>query len=98
MTLPVYFSRNAMLQLAAFSRQYSVAAGESLVRKLDEEVGTIVRRLGQFPASSPLWKAGIRRTLTDRLTLAVYYRVYSRYVEIVQSADQRQDPRSLRFK
>lgn len=93
MTLPVYFSRNAILQLKAFAERYLVHGGERLLRKLEEEIATIVRRVGQFPASSPLLSAGIRRTLTDRLRLAVYYRVYPEYVEIIQ----RQDPRSLRF-
>jgi plasmid stabilization system protein ParE len=98
MTLPVYFSRNAMLQLEEFGERYFVFGGEGLVNRLDEEIAAIVRRVGQFPASSPLVRAGIRRTLTDQLTLSVFYRVHREYVEIIQIADQRQDPRRLRFK
>src|SRR5688572_22782696 len=72
MTLPVYFSRNAMRQLAEFGERYFVAAGEGLVKRLEEEVAAVVRRVRQFPASYPLVRAGVRRTLTDQLTLAVY--------------------------
>jgi plasmid stabilization system protein ParE len=98
MNLPVYFSRNAMLQLEEFGAKYLVSGGEGLVKKLDEEIATVVRRVRQFPASSPLVRAGIRRTLTDHLMLAVYYRVHPQYVEIIQIADQRRDPHSLRLK
>lgn len=100
MALPVRLSDFAIADLSALLTFYSESREHDAHRRrlqLQLTVDGLFRQIQEFPHAYPPWRSKVRRVVTPRFFLAVYYLVLSDHILILGIADQRQDPRRLRF-
>ncbi|WAS94475.1 hypothetical protein [Nannocystis punicea] len=65
--------------------------------QLDLALDRLFRQIQDFPLAYPPWRKNIRRIVTRRFLLAIYYVVVQDHILVLGIADRRQDPRRLRF-
>jgi plasmid stabilization system protein ParE len=87
----------ALPHLERVRRYYRDFGGEPRVRQLERTIAELLRRVRAFPGAYPMWRAPIRRIVDRRFYLAIFYQVRTDHILILLVADQRQDPRRLRF-
>lgn len=98
MALPVRVSDFAMADLSALRAFHSEFEGaHRRLLQLHLTVDRLFRQIQEFPHAYPPWRGEIRRIITRRFLLAVYYVAMPDHILILGVADQRQDPRRLRF-
>ena len=94
-------SRPVRLTPAA-ERDILIAAGWYLAEapqmhaSFEEEIGRILRQIGERPAIYQLVEAGVRRATVQRFPFSVFYRVLSDWIEVVGVLHQSRDPRHWR--
>lgn len=100
MSLPVRLSHFALADLSALYefRDNLHPHGMHLRRlQLDLAIDRLLRQIQEFPLAYPPWRANVRRILHPRFFLAIFYTVARDHILVLGVADQRQDPRRLRF-
>ena len=100
MALRVLLSEFAVADLTALHafRDELQPHGKHLRRlQLDLAIDRLLRQLQEYPLAYPPWRGKVRRIVTPRFLLAIYYVVLPDHILVLGIADQRQDPRRLRF-
>lgn len=100
MSLPVRLSDFATADLSALYAFWDNLhpRGNHLRRiQLDLAIDRLFRQIQEYPLAFPPWRGNIRRIVTSRFLLAIYYVAMPDHILVLGIADQRQDPRRLRF-
>jgi len=95
--LPLRMSALAGPHLERVRRCYRELGGAPRIHQLDQAIGDLLDRIREFPGAYAIWRGSIRRIVDPRFYLAIYYQIRTDHILILIIADQRQDPRRLRF-
>ncbi|MDC0669855.1 type II toxin-antitoxin system RelE/ParE family toxin [Nannocystis radixulma] len=95
--LPLRISGLAQPHLERIRRYHHELGGDPRVHQLDRAIAQLLADICAFPGAYAIWHGTIRRIVSRRFHLAVYYRIHADHILVMLVTDQRQDPRRLRF-
>jgi len=91
MIRPVFFHPAARLELLDAVRYLKYHSPEA-VKSLQAHLEDSLRQVSEFPFSTPVYRADIRKKVLVRYPYIIYYRVTDDQVRILAFAHQRRQP------